>query len=90
MALSITKSISLRGTSTITNADGTKTQVAMFDAQISTDNAQSYNNMNIINQDLYNANKAQVRKDKSDFDDKVWEAEDAVSAESATTTDSPQ
>lgn len=81
MALSVTKSISLRGASTITNADGTKTQVAMFDAQISTDNAQSYNNMNIMNQDLYNANKASVRKDKSDFDNKVWEAEDSVTTE---------
>ena len=84
MALSVTKSISLRGTSTVTASDGTQTQVAMFDAQISTNNAQSYNNMNIMNQELYNANKAAVRKDKSDFDNKVWEAEDAVSTETTT------
>lgn len=81
MALSVTKSISLRGASTITNTDGSTIQVALFDAQISTDNAQSYNNMNIMNQDLYNANKAAVRADKSDFDAKVWEAEDSVTAE---------
>lgn len=81
MALSVTKSISLRGSSSITNTDGSTIQVAMFDAQISTDDAQSYNNMNIMNQDLYNANKATVRKDKSDFDNKVWEAEDSVTTE---------
>lgn len=81
MALSITKSISLRGTSSITKSDGATIQVAMFDAQISTNNSQSYNNMNIMDQDLYNANKATIRKDKSDFDTKVWEAEDSVATE---------
>ncbi|MGQ4573354.1 hypothetical protein ACUIJP_04630 [Leuconostoc pseudomesenteroides] len=81
MALSVSKSISLRGTSSVTKEDGTVTQIAMFDAQISTNNAQSYNNMNIMDQALYVANKAIVRADKSDFDDTVWAAEDAMATE---------
>lgn len=81
MALNINKSVSLRGASTVTKEDGTQVQVAMFDAQISTDNAQSYNNMNIIDQELYLGNKSVVRKDKSDFDDAVWAAEDDVAVD---------
>lgn len=81
MTLSINKSVSLRGASTITKEDGTMVQVALFDAQIARDNAQSYNNMNIMDQALYAANKATVRKDKSDFDDAVWAAEDAMATE---------
>lgn len=79
MALTITKAVSLRGTSTVKDTAGNDIQVAMFDAQISTDGAQTYNNMNILNQEHYLANKASVRKDKADFDLAVWDAEDLVS-----------
>lgn len=79
MALTITKAVSLRGVSTVKDTAGNNVQVAMFDAQISTDGAQTYNNMNILNQELYLANKATVRKDKADFDSEVWDAEDLVS-----------
>ena len=79
MALTITKAVSLRGISTVKDTAGNDVQVAMFDAQISTDGAQTYNNMTILNQELYLANKVSVRKDKADFDSAVWGAEDLVS-----------
>lgn len=83
MALKISKLISLRASTIVkVNADtGETAQVAYFDAQISQDGSQSYNNMNITNQDLYLANKDQVRKDKSDFDAAVWDAEDSITSE---------
>lgn len=68
--MTINKSVSINATSTST--DGTA--IAYFNANVSASGTTS--NMSIQNQDLYESNKAQVRKDKSDFDNAVYEVED--------------
>ncbi|WP_273711251.1 hypothetical protein [Leuconostoc mesenteroides] len=68
--MTINKSVSINATSTTT--DGTA--IAYFSANVSASGTTS--NMNIQNQDLYESNKAQVRKDKSNFDNAVYEVED--------------
>lgn len=72
--LKTTKSTNLTGNSTV---DGT--QVVYMSATISTDINQSITvNKNITNQELYFANKVEVRKDISDFEDEVYAIEDAM------------
>ena len=68
--MTINKSVSINATSTST--DGAT--IAYFNANVSASGTTS--NMSIQNQDLYESNKAQVRKDKSDFDNAVYEVED--------------
>lgn len=79
----ITKSVAINATSTApaTNpsTDGVvPTVIAYFNADVS--DTGTTNNMNIQNQALYDANKAQVRKDKADFDNAVYAVEDEQGA----------
>lgn len=75
--MTINRSVSINATSQ--TADGQA--IAYFSANVSDTGTTS--NMSIQNQALYDANKTQVRKDKTDFDNAVYEVEDAQS--SATT-----
>lgn len=88
--MKITKTINLSAYSTISiqQADGTTvdTSIASFSATIS-DNYTS-SQLTIQDQELYNSNKALVRKDKSDFDNYVYNIQDTLfAAEEATTDD---
>jgi len=69
--MTITKSVSITATSV--TAEGQA--IAYFSANVSNNGTSS--NVAIQNQDLYEANKAQVRKDKTDFDNAIYEVEDA-------------
>lgn len=73
--LEINKNINLTGVSKI---DGV--QVAYMSASISTDGGNGANiNKTITNQEVYNANKVQVRADIAEFETKVYEEEDKLS-----------
>lgn len=72
--LEVNKNITLTGISKI---DGV--QVAYMSASISTDGVNGANvNETITNQEVYNANKAQVRADIAEFKNKVYEMEDEL------------
>lgn len=72
--LKTNKSISLVGQSTIEGQ-----QVVYMSATISTDGSNSGNvNRCIQNQELYNANKVEVRADMDEFDKIVYETEDSI------------
>lgn len=72
--LEVNKNITLTGISKI---DGV--QVAYVSASISTDGGNGANvNETITNQEVYNANKAQVRADIAEFKNKVYEMEDEL------------
>ena len=72
--LNINKNITLGGTSVI---DGV--QVAYMSASISTDGGNGANvNKTITNQELYNANKVQVRADIAEFEQEVYKVEDEL------------
>ncbi|WP_281446824.1 hypothetical protein [Leuconostoc mesenteroides] len=75
--MTINKSVSNNATSQTTDGQA----IAYFSANVSDSGTSS--NMTIQNQDLYEANKLQVRKDKTDFDNAVYEVEDA---QTSTTT----
>ncbi|CUW06515.1 hypothetical protein [Leuconostoc gasicomitatum] len=66
----ITKSVAINANSLTESGE----QIAYFNANVS--DTGTTNNMNIQNQALYDANKAQVRKDKADFDNAVYAVED--------------
>lgn len=68
--MKIAKSIAINATSLTESGE----QIAYFNANVS--DTGTTNNMNIQNQALYDANKAQVRKDKADFDNAVYAVED--------------
>lgn len=68
--MKIAKSIAINATSLTESGE----QIAYFNANVS--DTGTTNNMNIQNQASYNANKAQVRKDKADFDNAVYAVED--------------
>jgi len=74
--MEITKSVQISAQSKTSTGES----IAYFTANVS--DAGTNSSMNIQNQTLYDANKTQVRKDKSDFDNAVYEVED----ESSTTT----
>ena len=77
MALKITKSTSLQGQSVV---DGQT--VIYLSASISTDNlGNSTVSQSIQNQELYAANKAACRADIAEFQNAVFEEEDAMMAE---------
>lgn len=77
--MKITKSVAINATSTTSETDGAvATVIAYFNADVS--DTGTTNNMNIQNQALYDANKAQVRKDKADFDNAVYAVEDEQGA----------
>lgn len=72
--LEVNKNITLTG---ISKNDGV--QVAYMSASISTDGGNGANvNETITNQEVYNANKAQVRADIAEFKNKVYEMEDEL------------
>ena len=75
--LQATKSISLTGKSMIGNQ-----AVANFTANIHTPDSSDSDTSNtyIVNRELYNANKATVRKDQQDFNNLVYDAQDEVAA----------
>ena len=62
MALSTSQSISLNGVSTITGI-----QVATFSTVVSKGLSYTSVSTQIADQDLYEKNKAEVRKDRNDF-----------------------
>lgn len=72
--LKLNKNITLNGTSEINGV-----QVAYMSATISTDGNNNGNvNKSISNKELYNANKAEVRKDMADFEEAVYQIEDEL------------
>lgn len=72
--LEVTKNITLNGVSKIGDQI-----VAYMNANLSTDGNGSNNvNTNIVNRELYNANKVQVRQDIADFDEMVYAQEDEL------------
>lgn len=72
--LEVKQNITLNGISKI---DGV--QVVYMTATISSDGGSGANvNETITNQELYNANKAQVRADIAEFKNKVYEVEDEL------------
>lgn len=76
--MTINKSVSITATSVTENNQ----VIAYFSANVSDSGTTS--NVNIQNQDLYEANKVQVRKDKVDFDNAVYEVEDAQASKATT------
>lgn len=74
--LNINKTINLNGSSEINGQ-----VVAYMNASISTDGKSANVNKSITNQELYNANKAEVRNDFSEFESRVYEVEDSLSNE---------
>lgn len=78
--LQITKNISLNGTSSI---DGV--QVAYMNASINTEGSSGINiNKNILDYELYGANKAAVRADIAEFEQEVYAIEDELLAQTMT------
>lgn len=76
--MTINKSVSINATSQ--TADGQA--IAYFSANVSASGTSS--NMTIQNQDLYEANKKQVRADKTDFDNAVYDVEDEQASKATT------
>lgn len=74
--LKTSKSITLSGQSFING-----TQAANYTANISSENGATNISSSVINQDVYDGNKVEVRKDLSDFTAKVYEVEDQLSSE---------
>lgn len=77
--MTIDKSVSLTGWSKTAAGE----QIAYFSTNISDNGTNS--NMSIQNQTLYESNKALVRNDKQQFDNAIYEVEDAQA--STTTTE---
>lgn len=78
--LKTSKSIAISGRSMVEDK-----QVATFNANIYEANASGGSdniNMIITDRDLYDANKATVRKDLQDFQAKAWSVQDEVRANS--------
>ena len=73
MALKITQTVTLTGTSEI---DGQ--QAAYFSAQVPQGVGNSTISRNITNQALYDANRKQVRADEAEFQAKVYAIEDSL------------
>lgn len=74
MTLKTRQSVSLSGESIVNDQT-----VASFSAQIPQDNGSTNINISIINQQLYDDNRKQVRADQAAFQDKVYEIEDNLS-----------
>ncbi len=72
--LKINKNINLTGYSTIGEV-----QVVYLNASISTDGTSNANkSTTILNQDLYNKNKVEIRKDILEFSTEVYKVEDEI------------
>lgn len=80
--IKINKTINLNGTSEI---DGQS--VVYMNASISTDGNTNANiNKNIVNQELYNTNRAEVRADMAAFEEEVYKVEDDLYGSSISRT----
>lgn len=77
--LRTSKSITLSGQSFING-----TQVSNFSASVNSESGSSNINSSVINQDLYDANKKEVRQDLADFTTKVYDVEDQLDSEAST------
>jgi len=82
MALSTNQSISLTGTSTINGQ-----QVATFSTVVSKGLSYTSVSMQITDQDLYENNKAEVRKDRNDFQTVADNLSDSLDAGSVKSTE---
>jgi len=82
MALSTNQSISLTGTSTINGQ-----QVATFSTVVSKGLSYTSVSMQITDQDLYENNKAEVRKDRNDFQTAADNLSDSLDAGSVKSTE---
>ncbi len=78
--MKINKTINLEAYSTIpvkqTEGSTVDTTIASFSATVSDNYTNSQ--LTIQDQELYNSNKAKVRKDKSDFDNYVYSIQDTM------------
>lgn len=82
MALSTNQSISLTGVSTIEGK-----QAATFSTVVSKGLSYTSVSTQITNQDLYEKNKAEVRKDRNDFQTVADNLADSLDSSSATSTE---
>ena len=73
MALKTQQTVNVTGTSEI---DGQ--QAAYFSAQIPQEAGSSTINRSVTNQELYDANRKQVRADEAEFQEKVYDIEDSL------------
>lgn len=76
MALRKIKATSLTGESVING-----TVVVRMTANLSTNGGTDYVNQSVQNTDLYTANKKDVRKDIADFQQYIYDQQDAIDAE---------
>ena len=76
MALKTQQTVTITGTSEINGV-----QIAYFNASIPQGEGNSSVSRNIINQDLYDANRTEVRSDEAEFQSKVYDIEDNLLAE---------
>ena len=75
--LTTIKKINLSGASNINGS-----QAVFLNAQLSTDGSSNGSvSINITNDELYKANKAECRKDISDFQNRVYDLQDELEAE---------
>ncbi|WKF84497.1 hypothetical protein [Lacticaseibacillus pantheris] len=82
MTLTTTKSITLDGQSKVGEVT-----VQTFHAQASTDGTAFNTSHVVLNQNLYEANKTDMRKDASDFVDEAYAVQDSIDAEQEATDD---
>lgn len=82
MALSTSQSISLTGASTINGV-----QVATFSTVVSKGLSYTSVSMQITDQDLYDKNKAEVRKDRNDFQTVADNLSDSLESGSVKSTE---
>ncbi|MDY8105916.1 hypothetical protein [Pediococcus pentosaceus] len=82
MALSTSQSISLSGVSTINGV-----QVATFSTVVSKGLSYTSVSMQITDQDLYDKNKAEVRKDRNDFQTVADNLSDSLESGSVKSTE---
>lgn len=76
MALVTRQTVSLNGDSRVNDQI-----IATFSARIPQDSGNSNVSMDITNQQLYELNKIEVRKDQAAFQAKVYEIEDGLTAD---------
>lgn len=76
MALTAKKTVSLTGESKVNGQT-----IASLTAQIPQGDGNSSVNLYITDQALYDLNRKEVRKDQADFQAKVYEIEDSLTAE---------
>ncbi len=83
MSLQIKQSTTLSGTSMINGQ-----QVATFNTSVSADQIFQNVGMTVSNQALYDDNKAEVRKDRDEFQGKADKIADSLDAENSSTSSS--